>query len=74
MKTFLTYLVDRNFQNKTIGLIENGTWMPMAAKAMKKQLENAKNIEYVEPIVSIKGEINEEQLLQINELAKILAK
>ena len=74
IKTFLTYLVDRNFQNKTIGLIENGTWMPMAAKAMKKQLESAKNIEYVEPIISIKGEINEEQLLQINELAKILAK
>ncbi len=74
MKTFLTYLVDRNFQNKTISLIENGTWMPMAAKAMKKQLESAKNIEYVDPIISIKGEINEEQLLQINELAKILAK
>ena len=53
MHTFIDALVERNFQNKTIGLIENGTWAPLAAKIMKEKFANSKNITFLDPVVRI---------------------
>lgn len=69
MRQFIEHLTERNFQNRFIGLIENGSWAPTAAKNMKKMLENAKNITFAETVVSIKSALNEENLRELNELA-----
>lgn len=70
MKEFINHLTERNFQNKHIGIIENGSWAPMAAKTIKAMLEKSKNIIFEEPVVTIKSNLNEESLTQIDELAK----
>lgn len=57
MKNFIDALTERNFQNRKIGFIENGSWAPQAAKAMCAQFENCKNLEFCENVVSIKGEM-----------------
>lgn len=69
MNDFIHHLVERNYQNRTIGLIENGTWAPLAAKVMKDKLANCKNLTFLEPTVRILSSINEENIKQINELA-----
>lgn len=72
MKEFINHLTERNFQNKTIGLIENGTWAPMAAKVMKASLEGCKNLTFTNTTVQIKAALNEQSIAQIDELAKEL--
>lgn len=72
MREFITDLTERNYQNRTIAMIENGSWAPMAAKVMTKMLENSKNIEYI-PAITIKGSMSEENRAQIAALAKALA-
>ena len=72
MNTFLTELVERNFQNKTIALIENGSWAPIAAKVMKDKLANCKNITFVEPPVRILSSMSEENKTEITNLAATL--
>ncbi len=65
MRVFIDTLVEHNFQNRTIGLIENGSWAPTAAKIMKAKLEKCKNISFTNTTVSIKSSVtqqNEEQL------------
>lgn len=57
MKNFIEALVERNFQNRKVGFIENGSWAPLAAKAMRAQLEQCKNLEFCETVVSIKGAV-----------------
>lgn len=57
MKNFIDALTERNFQNRKIGFIENGSWAPQAAKAMCAQFGNCKNLEFCENVVSIKGEM-----------------
>ena len=74
MKTFLDDLVEQNFQNKTVALIENGTWAPNAAKVMKEMLGKAKNIKLVEPEIRILSAISQENREQINKLADELLK
>ena len=74
MNEFLNGLIERNFQNKKVGFIENGSWAPMAAKAMKDKLASSKNIEFLEPTVKILSSLNEENEKQIEELAKALSK
>lgn len=69
MKEFINHLVERNFQNKTIGLIENGSWAPMAAKVMKEQLEKCKNIKYTNTTVKILSALNAESTAQLETLA-----
>ncbi|MGM9947927.1 FprA family A-type flavoprotein [Floccifex sp.] len=69
MKTFIHHLTERNFQNKTIGFIENGSWAPMAAKVMKKEFENSKNITFTDTTVSIRSAMNETTKAQLNALA-----
>lgn len=53
MKTFIEHLTERNYQNRTIGLIENGSWAPLAAKVMKEMFEKSKNISWLEHNVKI---------------------
>ena len=72
MKTFLDHLVEHNFQNKTVGLIENGTWAPNGSKVMKEMLSGAKNINFVEPEVRIMSSLSGENKEQIIALANKL--
>ena len=68
MRTFIEELRERNFQNKTVGIIENGTWAPMASKVMKGMFEKSKNITFAENVVSIKSALKDENLTQIDAL------
>ena len=69
MKEFINHLVERNFQNKTIAMIENGSWAPMAVRTMKKMLEGCKNISYVEPTVRIMSALSDENIEQLDKVA-----
>ena len=70
MNQFIEHLVERNYQNRKIGFIENGTWAPLAAKIMKSKFESCKNITFIDPVVRILSSINDDNLAQINELAE----
>lgn len=72
MRTFIEHLKERNWQNKTVGLIENGTWAPMAAKTMKAMLEGCKNLTILEPAVKITSALNAESEKQLAALAEAL--
>lgn len=72
MREFINHLTERNFQNRTVGFIENGSWAPMAAKTMKSMLENCKNLKFCNNEIKILSSLNEQNLLQIEELAKEL--
>jgi len=74
MKDFIHHLTDHNFQNKTVGLMENGSWMPVAAKTMKKLLENSKNIAFAENTVRILSALDTDSAAQIDALAEELCK
>ena len=69
MKEFINCLTERNFQNKTIGVIENGSWAPAAAKKIKSMLETSKNLTFAEPTVTITSAINDTSKAQIAALA-----
>ena len=73
MDTFIAHLVERNFQNKKIAIIENGTWAPLAAKVIKDKLANSKNLAFVEPTVRILSSMSEENKTQIQALADALS-
>ena len=72
MHEFITELVEHNYQNRTIALIENGTWAPTAAKVMRKLLETRKNIKFAQNTVSIKSALDNETITQIDKLANEL--
>lgn len=72
MRTFIGHLTERNYQNRTVGFIENGTWAPLAAKIMKSMLEKSKNLELLEPVVTIKSALNGESNEKLNALAEAL--
>lgn len=72
METFLEGLRERNYQNRTLGLIENGSWAPMAGKLMKAKLESCKNIAWTDTVVTVKSAVKEETKAQIESLAKEL--
>lgn len=74
MREFINHLTERNFQNRTIGLIENGTWAPTAAKTMKKMLEGCKNTTFTDTTVTIKSALNEASSVQLEALAEELCK
>lgn len=74
MQTFIDHLTERNYQNRTIGMIENGSWASMAAKTMKKMLENSKNLTYTETTVTLKSALSDESRAQIAALADELCK
>ena len=73
METFIAHLLERNFQNKKIAIIENGTWAPMAAKVIKDKFANSKNLTFVEPSVRILSSMSEENKKQIQDLADALS-
>ena len=70
MREFIEHLTERNFQNHKIGIIENGSWAPMAAKVMKGMLESSKNCTFAENTVHIKSALNEESSAQLEALAE----
>ena len=70
MREFINHLTERNFANHKIGLIENGTWAPTAAKVMKGMLENCKNCTFAENTVHIKSALNDESTAQLEALAE----
>lgn len=73
MEHFLTKLRDRNYQNRKIGIIENGSWAPSAGKCMEAILSEMKNIEIIEPMVTIKSAMKENNIEEMNQLiSKIL--
>lgn len=72
MKQFIDHLTERNYQNRTIGLIENGSWAPLAVKIMKGMFEKSKNITWLESNVTIKSALNDDSRTQIEAMAKEL--
>ena len=72
MKQFLDHLKERNYQNRTVGIIENGSWAPSAGKCMKGTLEEMKNIHIIEPVITIKSTMSEENIAQMEEMANVL--
>lgn len=73
MREFIAHLTERNYQNRKIGFIENGSWAPIAAKIMKEKFACSKNVTFAENIVTITSALNETSISQINALAKELA-
>lgn len=69
MREFINQLTERNFSNRTVALIENGSWAPAAAKVMRKMLENSKNLTFTDTTVKIMSVLNEESTLQLEQLA-----
>ena len=69
MKTFINHLTERNFQSRTVALVENGSWAPLAAKVMKELLSVCKNITFAETTVQILSALNADSTEQINSLA-----
>lgn len=69
MQTFIDGLKERNFQNRTVGIIENGSWAPVAAKNIKSMMEGCKNLTWTETSVTIKSGVKEETKAQIKALA-----
>ncbi len=74
MREFLSHLTERNFQNRHIAFVENGSWAPMATKVMKEFFAKSKNLTYVENEVRILSALNDESKKQIDDLAKELCK
>jgi flavorubredoxin len=74
MREFISDLIERNYQNRTIGLIENGSWALMAAKKIKAMFESSKNITFTDTTVQIKSALSEDNLAQIDALADELMK
>ncbi len=72
MREFINHLTERNFQNKTIGFIENGSWAPLAEKTMRKMLEGCKNITYTDNNVHILSAMNDENIAEIDALCEEL--
>ena len=74
MREFIDHLTERNFSNRTVGFIENGSWAPLAAKVMRGMLENSKNITFTENNVKIMSALNETSSEQLDALAKELCR
>lgn len=69
MHEFIHHLVERNYQNRTVAFIENGSWAPLAAKVMKEMFNGSKNITYADTTVRILSSLNEESTNELNKLA-----
>ena len=72
MREFINHLTERNFQNKTVAFIENGSWAPLAEKTMRKMLEGCKNINYTDNNVHILSAMNDENIAEIDALCEEL--
>lgn len=74
MKQFIDHLTERNYQNRTLGFIENGTWAPTAAKIMKAMFEKSKNINYIDTTVTLRSAMTEENAEAIDRMAEELCR
>ena len=74
MRTFIDHLIERNFSNRTVAFIENGSWAPMAAKVMKGMLEKSKNITYTDTTVKIMSALDAESAVQLEAMAAELCR
>lgn len=74
MRTFVDELVERNYQNRTIGIIENGSWAPMAGKVIKAKFEKSKNITWLENSCTIMSAVKDENIQQLEVMAEELCK
>ncbi len=74
MKDFINHLTERNYQNRTVGLMENGSWAPMAARVMRGMLEKSKNLTFAENTVTITSALNEVSVAKVDALAAELCK
>ena len=74
MKEFIHHLTERNFRNRTVALMENGSWAPLAAKVMRKMLEECRNLTFTETTVRILSTLNETSAKQVDALANELSK
>ena len=74
MRTFIDHLTERNFQNRTIAFVENGSWAPLAAKTMRNMLEECNNLNFAKTTVHIMSALNEESRQQIEDLSDELCK
>ena len=74
MRTFIEHLTERGYQNRTIGLIENGSWAPQAAKVMKSMFEKSKNITFCDNVVKITSALNEQSSETLEALAEELCR
>ena len=74
MRTFIEHLTERGYQNRTIGLIENGSWAPLAAKVMKDMFAESKNINWLNTTVKIKSSLNSENKNEIKNMAEELCR
>lgn len=74
MREFINHLTERNYQKRTVGMIENGSWGPVAAKVMKKMLEGSKDLNYMETTVTIKSALNEASAAAVDALADELCR
>lgn len=74
MREFISHLTERNFRNRTIGLIENGSWAPLAAKVMRKMFEESKNLTFTDTTVKMLSALNEESKAQIEAMAEELCR
>ena len=73
-KTFIEHLTERNYQNRTVALMENGSWAPTAARVMRKMFEASKNLTILDEIVTIKGSLDAASTAQLHALADALSK
>jgi len=69
MKNFIHHLTERGYRNRTVALMENGTWAPTAARVMRKMLEESKDITYAENTVTVRSALNEESIRAVEALA-----
>jgi len=69
MKEFIHHLTERGYRNRTVGLMENGSWAPQAAKVMRNMLAESKNLTFVDTTVSIRSALNEQSRAQIEDMA-----
>ena len=74
MKEFIHHLTERNYQNRTVAFIENGSWAPMAAKVMTKMLEGSKNLTYAATTVTVRGALNAASEAQLAALTDELSR
>lgn len=74
VREFIEHLTERNFQNRIIGIIENGTWAPMAAKVMRQMLKDSKKINFTDTTVQIKSALSEDSSAQLEALAEELCR
>ena len=73
MRTFISHLVERGYKDRTIGIVENGSWAPSAARVIKGLFAESKGIQFVEPVVTIRSALNAASEAQLSALADALS-